>query len=116
MSLSNLMEFKKELRDEKKVEFLALVGMHDSGQFPVHAHGGVGLVTRNALDEIAIKGKLPYHKGDWKRMWVIIDGEIELTQSMIRKRIPVGYFGHHSWDDRNFIMPYFNLKCILHQK
>lgn len=106
-----------ELRSEKSVNFLALVGMSDDNRHPIHAHGAVGLVDRQTLESIAENGKLPYYYGnEWKRMWVIIEGEIEFTQAMIRKRIPVGYFGHKSWDSRNYVMPYYNLKCILNQK
>lgn len=73
--------FKELLEAKEKVgaEFLALVGI---GETPSpHAHGGVGLVSRETLKKVH-GNKLPFYGDFWDKEKVIALGEVPFTGRM----------------------------------
>lgn len=97
-----------------KSGFMALIGVHDEGKYPTHAHGAVGLASREVLNCIVDEnGELPYYHGEWIRENVIKFGEIAFTNHIFNKHYKIDHFGSKMWDKQNLIMPYFDIKkCI----
>jgi hypothetical protein len=102
----------EKMRARKNVGFVALIGMirHPLG---THAHGGVGLTSREILDNIAHNnnGELPYHHGDWNKINVIAEGEVKFT-NFIEQKIGKEILVFHDEDEWNLetklCIPYYN--------
>lgn len=103
--------YKKTLEKMKDTgaDFVALLGIHNTGRFPEHAHGGIGLAKREALDVIAEDGELPYYKGEWLKPAVITFGEIPFTNNFLKAGKKMIYYGTEGWSLDNLIIPYFNI-------
>lgn len=102
----------EKFRARKNVGFVALVGMarHPLG---THAHGGVGLTSREILNNIVRNnnGELPYHHGDWNKANVVEEGEVKFTnfiESKIGKEIVV-FHDEDEWNlETKLCIPYYN--------
>jgi len=100
------------MRARKNIGFIALVGMarHPLG---THAHGGVGLTSREILSNIVNNnnGELPYHHGSWDKKNVVEEGEVKFTnfiETKIGKEILV-FHDKDEWDfETKLCIPYYN--------
>lgn len=93
--------------------FLAFIDVERRSN-PVHAHGGVGLVSRKVLKEVeAIHGCLPHSKVEFDKAKVIREGEIPFTNTIFKLGYGLALMGKsQEWDEKNYILPYFNYKRL----
>lgn len=98
-------------RARKNVGFMALVGLarHPLG---THAHGGVGLTSREILQVVADSnnGELPYHHGSWVKEHVVSEGEVKFTNFIekIGKDIIV-FHDEDVWNlETKLCVPFYN--------
>jgi hypothetical protein len=98
-----------ERYEDARVGFLAFIGVAKRG--PIHCHGGVGLVSRDVLnDVVAVHGELPHSKLLFDKQDVIRKGEIPFTNSMHLLGYSLATFGEEDWNEKNHILPYYNFK------
>ncbi len=95
--------------ETEKADFVALLGISPNGRFPEHAHGGIGVATRETLDAIAVDGELPYHHGEWQHSLVIYSGEIPFTNNMLKSGKKMIYYGKEEWSADNLLLPYYDV-------
>lgn len=78
--------------------FLGLVGI-EKGNYPEHAHGGVGLVSTKILEETYIDNPFLYDGFDRRRS---IEHEIQFTNNIKNKTgKELLYLGNNKWDFQN---------------
>jgi len=90
-----------------KCGFLALIGVATYDKH--HAHGGVGITSRQVLQKV-FKGDLPHYGGLWDKQAVIDNGEIEFTYQIKQTGMSLEAYGDDSWSPDNLIMPYYDLQ------
>lgn len=93
--------------------FLAFIDVQRRSN-PVHAHGGVGLTSREVLREVeAIHGCLPHSKEVFNKADVIRKGEIPFTNTIFKLGYGLATMGEiEDWDEKNYLLPYFNYKRL----
>jgi hypothetical protein len=94
--------------------FLAIAGFCDRP--PAHAHGGVGLSSRDVLERICEQngGHLPHPRSSgWQRRDIELDGEVAFGQAFIRAGYSIVPYGDNlRWHADNGCLPYFNYSLV----
>lgn len=97
--------------NELGVGFLAFIDV-ERRRNPIHAHGGVGLVSRKVLEEVCdIHKCLPHSEKVFDKTDVIRKGEILFTNTIHKLGYELARMGEiEGWDEKNYLLPYFNYR------
>lgn len=92
------------------VGFLSFIGISHRGE--IHCHGGVGLTSRDILNEVvSVHGELPHSKLFFEKQDVIRKGEIPFTNVIHQLGYDLANFGEEGeWNEKNCILPYYDFK------